>query len=264
VTPSQGAVTTNGNELRWSVGSLAMDAFATVTVVVRPAVAGTFTNFCAVTATEADPNTGNNLRSAGTLVINPVADLALLILDEPDPVMVGSPLTYTLLVTNHGPATAARLGITNTLPPGVTFVSASPASYILAGGAVTFTNLGDLGSGQQTSVAITVKPTVAGTLTDNAACGSLTVDSLKGNNLASVKTIVFAPQLDVRVSAGNLVVAWPASLAGFALEQTASLTPPVVWSAVTNPPPVLVGDQQTVTISVGSGSAFFRLRATTP
>jgi hypothetical protein len=39
---------------------------------------------------------------------------------------------------------------------------------------------------------------------------------------------------------------------------------PIVWTAVTNPPPVMVGNQQTVTLPVVSGNEFFRLRATVP
>jgi len=111
---------------------------------------------------------------------------------------------------------------------------------------------------------ITVKALTAGTITDSAACGSQTVDPFKANNLASVKTIVFAPELKISTVGGGLLVAWPADAAGFVLEQTASLAPPVNWSVVTNPPPVLVNGQWTVTIDTSSGSSYFRLRASNP
>ena len=43
----------------------------------------------------------------------------------PNPVIVGSNLTYSLTVTNRGPATASSVSVTNALPTGVVFVSAN-------------------------------------------------------------------------------------------------------------------------------------------
>ena len=66
--------------------------------------------------------------------------------------LLGNYLTYTITVSNLGPATATGVVVVDTLPPAVNFISASPAErYTVAGQVVTFTNLGNLGSGAQTN-----------------------------------------------------------------------------------------------------------------
>ena len=172
-------------------------------------------------------------------------------------------MTYTITVSNLGPATATGVIAVDTLPPAVNFISASPAdSYTVAGGIVTFTNLGDLGSGAQTSVVIVAQPTAAGTIIDSASCRSGVIDPLKANNSASVKTIVQSLSLTVLRVGANFTMAWPIGGGNYILETTTDLMPPAVWTPVTNPPPTVVGGQSTVTIPIGSGSEFFRLHAT--
>jgi uncharacterized repeat protein (TIGR01451 family) len=53
------------------------------------------------------------------------ANLELLMTDTPDPVAVGSPLTYNISVNNLGPDAASNVVVTDVLPPNVTFVSAN-------------------------------------------------------------------------------------------------------------------------------------------
>ena len=70
----------------------------------------------------------------------PGADLALGMTAQPDPVIVGNNLTYTIAVTNIGPSSATNVVVTHLLPGSVTFVSASTSqgAYSQAGGVVTF------------------------------------------------------------------------------------------------------------------------------
>ena len=57
------------------------------------------------------------------------------------------------------PATATTVKLTNTLPAGVSFVSATPASgYTLVGSVLTFTNLGNVPFAQKTTLKVDVKP----------------------------------------------------------------------------------------------------------
>ncbi|MGH8010180.1 MAG: choice-of-anchor P family protein, partial [Candidatus Binatia bacterium] len=89
-----------------------------------------------------------------------VADLRIRKSDSPDPVTVNTNLTYTLEVTNNGPDGADDVVVTDTLPAGVTFVSATPTqgSCSQMAGVVTC-NLGDLVNGGTATIAIVVTPT---------------------------------------------------------------------------------------------------------
>src|SRR5690606_6861641 len=60
------------------------------------------------------------------------SNLNVSIVDSPIPVGVGETLTYTLGVRNYGPAVAQLVNVTDTLPPEVTFVSASGAGWTCA------------------------------------------------------------------------------------------------------------------------------------
>src|SRR5919108_1483903 len=55
------------------------------------------------------------------------ANLAAAKSDSPDPVTSGTPLTYTIEITNHGPNPATNVALTDQLPTGVDFVSADPS-----------------------------------------------------------------------------------------------------------------------------------------
>jgi len=196
-----------------------------------------------------------------TTVASPSSDLSLTLLDSPDPVTIGNTLTYTLIVSNGGPATATFVKLTNTLPAGVTFLSASPSGYVVNGNIITFPSLGDMGSGSSVTATILVRPDVPGTITDNASVGSTTTDPLKANNSASVKTVVESVQLSVTRVGSNIVISWPASASGYVLESAPDLHAPIIWTVVTTPPAQLVGDQKTVTIPATNASLFFRLHA---
>jgi uncharacterized repeat protein (TIGR01451 family) len=260
---SQGSLSTNAGIVRWSVGSLAKDGFATATLVVRPTLTGQATNIVSAFAAESDPNTGNNIVTNLTTVEPVRADLALGIVATPaGPVGLGQNLTYTLFITNLGPATATGVTLTNTLPPGLLFVSATPPAYVQSGNLVAFTNLNSLNSGALTNASITVQAVAGGTFTNIATCSSAVADPLKANNTATIKTEVSVPlRLEATVSGADIQIAWPAAASNVTLERATNLTPPVVWTAVTNMP-VLVGDKKVVTLPVGNGNEFFRLRPT--
>ncbi|HRT56463.1 MAG TPA: hypothetical protein P5038_07535, partial [Candidatus Paceibacterota bacterium] len=263
-TASQGTLTTNAGVASWNVGTLARDGAATLSLVLRPTLVGVFTNTVTVAASTFDPNPDNNAAVAVVEVVSPVADLAVSLAGTPNPLVLGNPLTYTITVNNLGPATATRVAVTNVLPAGAAFVSASPAGHVVLGGEVVFTNLGSLGSGMQTTVSVVVRPQVPGEITGTATCGSEILDPLKANNTASVKTIVEALHLEFGRSGSSLVIAWPASAANAVLEGASSLAPPVVWLPVTNPPPVEANGLKSVTLPIGSGSGYYRLRLNAP
>jgi uncharacterized repeat protein (TIGR01451 family) len=120
------------------------------------------------------------------------ADLALAKVDRPDPVTVSQPLTYTLTVQNNGPDNVTGVILTDTLPAGVSFSSATPSqgSCGRTGGIVTC-SLGSLTSTTSATVNIRVRaPTSAGTITNTARVTAQQSDPTTSNNIASTSTEV--------------------------------------------------------------------------
>src|SRR5207302_500542 len=121
--------------------SLAPGAAPAITIVVTaPSEGGTITNTATVSSSTNDANTGNNTATE-TTTVTASADLSITKSDSPDPVVAGGTLTYTLSVSNGGPSTAANVSVSDTLPAGVTFVSATGSGWTCsqAGGVVTCT-----------------------------------------------------------------------------------------------------------------------------
>jgi uncharacterized repeat protein (TIGR01451 family) len=121
-----------------------------------------------------------------------VADLSIAKSDAPDPVIVGETLTYTLTVANNGPDDATEVTVTDTLPAGVAFVSAT-AGCVNSAGTVTCT-VGALTNGATATMTITVTaPTTPGTISNTASVTGSPADPDGANNLATETTVVNPP-----------------------------------------------------------------------
>lgn len=121
------------------------------------------------------------------------ADLAITKTGSPNPATVGQKVTYTVKVTNNGPAAASGVTMTDTLPSSVTFgsASASQGSCSNSAGKVTC-SLGSLAVGGSATVTITVTPNTVGTVTNTATVSSSAPDPNTANNSASATTQVLA------------------------------------------------------------------------
>jgi RHS repeat-associated protein/uncharacterized repeat protein (TIGR01451 family) len=128
-------------------------------------------------------------RASSSATCTPSADLGVSKIATPSPVPTGASLTYTLTVVNNGPDPATGVVFTDTLPPSVTFVSASGCT---ANGGVVTCGIGNLASGQQAVRTVTViAPVAAGTVTNTVTiAGNETPDPNATNNSAIVTTTV--------------------------------------------------------------------------
>ena len=117
-----------------------------------------------------------------------------------DPAIAGEALTYTIIITNHGPYSGTGVVVTDTLPGGVTFVAAtaSQGSCNEASGVVTCTLhtmlVDDTGT---VTVAVTVNPSTRGTLTNVAQVSATETDTNMVNNTYTETTAVSAPVLEL-------------------------------------------------------------------
>ena len=136
------------------------------------------------------------------------ADLQITKTDSPDPVTVGSSLTYTLVITNHGPLGATGVTLTDTLPTTATFASVTPSQGTCNGTSTVVCNLGSLTNGANAAVTLVVTPTMVGTLTNRATVTGNERDDNMTNNSATQSTVVNAlNQAPVLGAIGNRSVA---------------------------------------------------------
>ena len=195
--PSQGTPCVALTTVTCNLGTIANGAIATVSIVVTPGSAGTVNNSASVSSSVTDYNVANNSASASTIVNDATtADLGITQSDSPDPARAGELLTYTLTVTNQGPADATGVTVTDTLPSPATFGSAISSQ----GTACTKTTgvtcvLGNIAKDGSATVTITVTPTAAGTITNQATVAADNPDSHMANNTATESTYVGAPSL---------------------------------------------------------------------
>jgi uncharacterized repeat protein (TIGR01451 family) len=180
-----GGVTPAGGVLTFAIGSLASGASDTVTIVVRPTAPASLTNNAAVRMDRTDPTPADNSLSLPTTVVVP--DLALSG-GAPASVKVGQAVTYTLTVTNGGTGGATGVTIIDTLPSGVTFVSAT-GGVTPVNGVLTF-SLGSLAVRASGAVTVVVTPTAAGSLSDRATVRMDQADLTPADNALTVGTVV--------------------------------------------------------------------------
>ena len=140
-----------------------------------------------------------SITSSGYACCTQSTDLGVTLTASPDPVAVGQTLSYALVVTNLGPASASVVTVTDTLPASVTFVSASPGCVSLGGRVVC--NLGTFPSGGTTNFTVVVTPTAEGLITNTLTVASLTTDPNPANNTAiSVISVTAPPVIMVQPS----------------------------------------------------------------
>ena len=218
-TASQGSCTpnsvTNGTSqtLTCSLGSLAVGAQATVTVVVRPSIAttGNRTNTATVRSTNVgDPNQANNSGSV-TSQVTAIVDLTAAKSATPASVPAGAPITFVATIGNTGPSTAQTVQMVDTLPSNAAFIDVvsvgggGTCTPIAAGtvGGTLICNWASILAGSQQTVTYRMRPlgTAAGsTVVNNLAATTATAESNTANNSATTTTAVTAAQLDILVN----------------------------------------------------------------
>jgi len=207
---SQGGFTNGASGLVFDLGSLAAGAAAQVEVVLLPTAIGGLTNAAAATAAELDSNAGDNVATTLTWV-NRSADLAVASVAPVAQAWLGGSFTLQFLVTNQGPSQATGVNVVDFLPPGAQVISVASGngSFTLTNNVLTF-GLGSLAAGSNALVAITLQPTVTGSLTNLAVVAANEFDFAPGDNaVTNVVAVWPAANLAVSLSAAPLPAACP-------------------------------------------------------
>lgn len=181
-----------------TIATLAAGATAMfdVVVAVAPAATGTVSNSAAVSTTTSDPNAANNSATATTPVNTPPTDVRIVKTAGAPRYNPGTNATYTLAVTNLGPATAIGVTVTDVLPPGSTFVSAMSTQGTCSGTTTVTCTVGTLApsAGATITLVITV-PSTVGNLSNTATVTETNTDTNPANNTSTATVLVAPPEI---------------------------------------------------------------------
>ncbi len=255
----------------WVVDDVAVGSSVSlgVTANVAPTAGSTVVNTASVTSTSSDTIHGNDASSVST-TIHQLADLKLT-KTAPATAVAGTQITYEITAMHVGGTTAATgVVVTDPLPAGVTFVSASDGGTA-SGGTVTW-NVGGIPIGGSANVTVTVAigSGTSGPVTNTATVTATTSDPTPGDNIASASTTVSrvadvgvtktgpatadaGKQITYAIAVGNAV--GPSRAGGVVVKDVlpaelgfASATSGGTWDGATRTVTWVVGD-----LAVGSG-----------
>ncbi|WNL44395.1 SdrD B-like domain-containing protein [Dyella sp. BiH032] len=239
--PAPSATSGTGVKLQCALGDVPVCTAGSncpvITVKIRPGGdGGARTNSAyALSPTTADPNYNDNNDSV-TTTIDARADVSVVISGSPSPATAGQNLTYTLTVRNGNYSQAQNVSVSDLLPPGVTFVSATASGggscpATLAAGSTTGSgnqtlvcNWGAINQNAQQTVTVVVRPNDAtqGTTLVNTATASTSTTELSGaNNSGSFNAPVNNAALDIL---GNIVDSPDPVAVGDTMTYTLTLT----------------------------------------
>lgn len=169
---------------------------------VAPAASGTFTVAVTVNAgvTGAITNGTYTIQATGIAptigpaVITPLAgaatDISIVKVANPVQVAVGSNVTFTITVTNNGPAIAQGVVVTDTIPVGLTLVSATPSVGVCTGVGTVTCQLNDIAVSGTATVTIVATGTANATIVNQANASGNFTDTVPGNNQASAAAAI--------------------------------------------------------------------------
>ena len=198
----------------WTVGTVAVNGFATLTITgrVNSGTGGlTLTNTVSTrTSNQRDTNSLNNTSSVPITVAG--ADLAVTKTVNNAAPNEGGRIAYTIMLTNLGPTTATGVTLTDTLPAGLTYSSygASSGTYSSATGIWTVGTVSVYGYASLTITA-TVNAATAGTAITNRAYVSRTSqpDPVMTNNTGTV--VIAVSGLRITKSSDVVTYTYPGS-----------------------------------------------------
>jgi len=151
------------------LGTLGAGASVSITIEITAEEVGTLVNEALVANAVEDPDLENNADKALTNIQGPEVDLSITKTAQADPVTVGNNIVYTIVVFNNGPGDVTDFTVTDMVPAGTTFISAtvSPGSCSLGSGVVTC-DIPTLPNGVGTTITLTLQANQTGQVTNTA------------------------------------------------------------------------------------------------
>lgn len=172
-------------DLVWSIASLAPLASATVDIpvnVATNATTGSKTNTATIAVSRLtnfnDTVVGNNTASVN-VTVEPRYDLLITKDDTLSTVATSQTYTYTLSINNSGPSAATNVIVSDTLPAGLEFISATSGGSAIgsANGQAYSATIASLASAATTTILMTVRVRPAATGASIANTASIAADN---------------------------------------------------------------------------------------
>jgi uncharacterized repeat protein (TIGR01451 family) len=130
-------------------------------------------------------------------------------------------VTYTITVSNAGPSFASSVVVTDVLPSGMAFVSATPSQGSCSGGATVTCSLGTVNVGGSASIAlIATTPASGSTVSNTATVSSAIADPTPANNSSTATTGPPTGVPTVSIGGLGLLTILLAGLAAWVLRRT--------------------------------------------
>lgn len=159
-----------------------------VTTHVGSGVTGDVTNKVTIDAGPTDTNPANDTATA-TVTAHPVTDLGIVKAHQ-GTFTAGANGTYKFTVTNFGPSDAVNAKVTDTLPSGLSFVSASGTGSCTASGQDVTCDLGTVNAGDSPTfeVIVAIDPAQVGDIVNTATVSTSNTDVNSGNDTSTDTT----------------------------------------------------------------------------
>jgi uncharacterized repeat protein (TIGR01451 family) len=193
------------------------NAIFTLTVNA-PATPTTVSNTATVSS-PSDSTPGGNTTPPVVTIVSDVADLEIE-KTGPATVVSGGQITYTIAVTNNGPNAATNVVVTDVLPAGVSFVSATPTQGSCSLLAATVTcNLGTLANIATATISLVVNVNAPdGTsIVNTASADSDETDPSPANATDTAAVVVGAATTDIPTASEWALLMLAMMLAAFAV-----------------------------------------------
>jgi uncharacterized repeat protein (TIGR01451 family) len=151
---------------------------------------GTVNNTGDVTST----NAGSDEASASTCV-QALVDLSVTKAGSPATQILGTGnITWTIVVKNNGPDADTGVTITDPMPAGNSFVSATTTKGSCTGGAILTCNIGNMAAGETVTITLVTTPSTTGAQVNTVTASGNRPETNTGNNQASA-TVQVTPQV---------------------------------------------------------------------
>jgi len=168
------------------INSLLSGATAIITITINaPSAAGSYQNVASVNAASIDTHAGNNAVATPIIVgTTSRPDLTLDMMTSAAAPAVDAPFTFTLVVRNDGSAAADNVIVEDTLPPSLSFVSAS--APCTASGQTIRCSAPTMAPGASLAYTITAFARSTASIVSSATASTTSDDADPANNSTSI------------------------------------------------------------------------------